>query len=224
MRGREQQFTVFNNVSSSEVSNNLSGSTDSCVGIDFDELENPCLNLQWVVVDESFNGFLELPDSSVCLRGTPYWLGYLNGVPYGTIQSFDFYKQRFKSLFLTPSCVVSEKLENSLSLGVFRGDRLSLLHKSRVTSKIHLWVMKKHWSRLMTVGLPEFPMCPKYSSYFIENHGKIVLSIHHLGSISIYIVGEDQECQKVKYSSMDRSVGGSGCYYVPSLLPVPGFL
>jgi len=46
MRGREQQFTVFNNVSSSEVSNNLSGSTDSCVGIDFDELENPCLNLQ----------------------------------------------------------------------------------------------------------------------------------------------------------------------------------
>ncbi|CAA0192046.1 unnamed protein product [Arabidopsis thaliana] len=122
MRGREQQFTVFNNVSSSEVSNNLSGSTDSCVGIDFDELENPCLNLQ-----------------------------------------------RFKSLFLTPSCVVSEKLENSLSLGVFRGDRLSLLHKSRVTSKIHLWVMKKHWSRLMTVGLPEFPMCPKYSSYFIEN-------------------------------------------------------
>lgn len=37
IRCREQQFTVFNNVSKSEV---------SCVGIDFDELSNPCLNLQ----------------------------------------------------------------------------------------------------------------------------------------------------------------------------------
>lgn len=325
MRGREQQFTVFNNVSSSEVSN-LSSSTVSCVGIDFDELENPCLNLQvfqpistsnilvqnmyhcdglllfimrskkllalnpllkqarwiecgygtdklkdvygyglgyisnqsssshcdyrivrfrcgvcnvgksrievyefssesWrVVVDKSFDGFFELPESSVCLKGTPYWLGYLNGIHYGTVQSFDFSKERFEYLFLPPSCVGSDKVENSLSLGVFRGDRLSLLHKSRVTSKIHLWVMKKHWSRLMKVALPEFSMCPKYSSYFIENNGKLVLSIRHLGSISIYIVGENQECQKVKYSSMEPSIGGSGCYYVPSLLPVPGFL
>ncbi|KAL1202311.1 putative F-box/LRR-repeat/kelch-repeat protein [Cardamine amara subsp. amara] len=172
----------------------------------------------------SFNGFLELPESSVCLRGTPYWLGYIYGKAFATIQSFDFSKERFEPLFLPPSSMGSDKFENSLSLGVFRGDRLSLLHKSRVTSKIHLWVMKKHWSRLMTVALPECYTCIRYSSYFIENNGKLVLFIRHFVSMCTYIAEENQEYQQVVSPSMDPSVRGSGCYDVPSLLPVPGLL
>ncbi|XP_010480436.1 PREDICTED: putative F-box/LRR-repeat/kelch-repeat protein At1g11620 [Camelina sativa] len=175
-----------------------------------------------VVVDQSFEGFFNLPESSVSLRGTPYWLGYLNGKPFTTIQSFDFSKERFESLFLPPSCIESKKLDNSLSLGVFRGDRFSLLHKCRDTNKLHLWVMKKHWSKLMTVSPPEFYMCPKFSSHFVEKNGKLVLSVRGLGYMSIYIVGKNQELQKVKCSSIDPSTGGSCCYYVPSLLPVPG--
>lgn len=77
----------------------------------------------------------------------------------------------------------------------------------------------------MTVTIPELSMFRIYSSYFIENNSKLVLSGHHLEteSLSIYIVGETEECQKVEYSSfMDHRIIG-GCYYVPSLLQVPGF-
>ncbi|EOA37531.1 hypothetical protein CARUB_v10011743mg, partial [Capsella rubella] len=176
-----------------------------------------------VVVDKSFDGFFQEPESSVSVRGTPYWLGYLNGKAFATIQSFDFSKERFASLFLPPSCIGSKNLEKTLSLGVFRGEGFSLLHKPLDTNKIHLWVMKKHWSRLMTVSPPEFYMYPRYTSHFVDNNGKLVLSIS-LGHMSIYIMGENQEFQKVNCCSMDPSVGGSRFYYVPSLLPVPGFL
>lgn len=176
-----------------------------------------------VVVDKSFDGFSEFPESSVCLRGTPYWRGYLNGKTFSTVQSFDFSKERFETLFLPPSTIGSSTLGNSLSLGVFRGEKLSLLHRSRLEGKIHLWVMKKHWSKVMTVALPESAMPFIYSSHFIDRNGKLVLSIREIKSIRIYILGKDDECQNVEYSHTNPSVGGSGCYYVPSLLQVPGF-
>ncbi|CAA7037773.1 unnamed protein product [Microthlaspi erraticum] len=319
MRSREQQFTVFNNVSSSQVSSSLI-STVASLGIDFNELEEPNLNLQiieplastnilvqsmhhcdglllfvlqtnllllnpflkqarsikcgngfdhsvdaygigyisnqstsfkmvrfrcgasdddkdrsrikvydfesdrWrVVADKSFDDFSEFPESSVCLKGTPFWRGYLNGKTFSTIQSFDFSKERFETLFLPPSTIGSSTLGNSLSLGVFRGEKLSLLHRSRLEGKVHLWVMKKHWSKVMTVALPESAMSPRYASYFIDSNGKLVLSIREINSIKIYILGKDVECQNVEYSHVNPSVGGSGCYYVPSLLQVPGF-
>ncbi|CAH2038238.1 unnamed protein product [Thlaspi arvense] len=178
-----------------------------------------------VVADKSFDRFSELPESSVCLRGTPYWIGYLNGKTFSTIQSFDFEKERFETLFLPPSSIGSSKLGNSLALGVFRGDQLSLLHKSRVTGKIHLWVMKKHWSKLMRIAIPEVAMFPKFSSYFIDNNGKLVLLNRGLRSINICIVGKGgDECQNVQCSDLVPSIGGSACYYVPSLLQVPGFV
>ncbi|KAG2300934.1 hypothetical protein Bca4012_008871 [Brassica carinata] len=318
MRGREQQFTVFNDVS---LASDSSGSTVSCVGIDFYELNEPRLNMHafgfppssslfviniyhcdglllcvmtnnllvlnpmlkqerwikygkmdhsidayglgyvssnrpscgnnykmvrfpcgkskdssikvyelkssyWKVVDKSFDGFLEIPESSVCLRGTPYWIGFVKGKTCKTIESFDFSKEGFETLFLPPSANGSSKLENSLSLGVFRGEKLSLLHESRVTGKIQLWVMKKHWSKLMTFSTPESSISPRYSSYFIENNGKLVLSFRGVNYIKVYIAEKDDhhECQNVETLSMDPAlVSGSGCYYTPSLLPVPGF-
>lgn len=43
MRGREKQFTVFNDVT---LASHSSGSTVSCVGIEFDELNEPRLNMR----------------------------------------------------------------------------------------------------------------------------------------------------------------------------------
>ncbi|WZZ83624.1 hypothetical protein YC2023_104196 [Brassica napus] len=45
--------------------------------------------------------------------------------------------------------------------------------------------MKKHWSKLMTVSIPQSLMFPKCSSYFVENNEK------------------DDECQNVENLSMD---------------------
>ncbi|XP_019094519.1 PREDICTED: putative F-box/LRR-repeat/kelch-repeat protein At1g11620 [Camelina sativa] len=183
-----------------------------------------------VVVVKNYIGFSGLPVSSVCLRGTPYWIGYnryLNRTV--SIQSFDFSKERFEPLFkfLHHSSIGPIQWQDSLSLGIFRGDHLSLLHEPRLKGRIHIWVMReKDWSKLMTVAIPQLHKFPKYPSYFIENNGKLVLSVRHFvtRAISIYVVGENQECQKFEcYSSMEPSIGGSGCYYVPSLLLVPGF-
>ncbi|CAH8383895.1 unnamed protein product [Eruca vesicaria subsp. sativa] len=174
----------------------------------------------WKVIDNIFDGFLEFPESTVCLKGIPYWIGYVKGKTCKTIESFDFSKERFETLFLPPSANGSS---NSHSLGVFGGDKLSLLHESHVTGKIQLWVMKKHWSKLMKISTPEFSMCPRYSSYFIEKNGKLVLSIRGRNYIKVYIAEKDDECKNVETLSMDLLISGSGCYYVPSLLPVPGF-
>lgn len=320
MRGREEQFTVFNDVTL--VSHFTDSSTVSCVcvGIDFDDLNEPRLNMHdfepllsssllvknmyhcdglllyvmrtnllvlnpllkqgrwikcgkadhsldayglgyissnqpscgndykmvrfrcgkskdssikvyvyelksdyWKVFDNIFDGFLEWPESNVCLRGTPYWIGYVKGRTCKTIESFDFSKERFETLFLPPSTIGSSRLDNSLSLGVFGGDKLSILHESRASGKIQLWVMKKHWSKLMTISTPESSMFPRYSSYFIEKNGKLVLSIRGINYIKVYIAGKDDECQNVENLCMDHLTSGSGCYYIPSLVPVPGF-
>ncbi|CAN6908083.1 unnamed protein product [Brassica oleracea] len=121
----------------------------------------------------------------VCLRRTPYWIAYVKGKTCKTIKTFDFSKERFEILFLPPTTIESSKLVNSFSLGVFRRDKLSLLHESHVTGKIYLCVMKKHWSKLMTVSIPQSLMFPKCSSYFVENNEK------------------DDECQNVENLSMD---------------------
>ncbi|VVA91001.1 unnamed protein product [Arabis nemorensis] len=151
-----------------------------------------------VIVDKTFDGFYQLPFSSVCLRGTPYWIGYdvYGGTTIST-RSFDFSIERFEPLFLPPSIGLI-KSEDSLFLGIFRGDHLSLLHKSCETSKIHIWVRRNHWSWLMTVDIPGVSMFRIYASYFTENNSKLVVSGRHLKtkSVSIYNVGENEKCQK----------------------------
>lgn len=74
----------------------------------------------------------------------------------------------------------------------------------------------------MTFSTPESSMFPRYSSYFIKNNGKLVLSIRGINYIKVYIVEKDDECKNVENLSMDSLIFGSGCCYVPSLLPVPG--
>ncbi|OAP19560.1 hypothetical protein AXX17_AT1G32170 [Arabidopsis thaliana] len=103
-----------------------------------------------VVVDKTFHGFFRLPLSSVCIRGTPYWIGYNI---YGTvsIQSFDFSKERFETLFESlHHSSIGIQWKDSLSLGIFRGDHLSLLREPHLAAQ-----------------LPKFPI---YPSHFIENN------------------------------------------------------
>ncbi|ESQ46130.1 hypothetical protein EUTSA_v10000539mg [Eutrema salsugineum] len=176
-------------------------------------------------VDENFDGFFSLPLSNVCLKGTPYWLGFIKrGSTIFSIQSFNFLKERFEPVFLPSSFIESIRWGDFLSLGIFRGDHLSLLHQSKLTRKIHFWVKEKqHWNMLMTVVIPELTMFRIYSSYFDENNGKLVICGRHYetGSVSIFTAGESEEFQKFEYRPwMSRTIGG--CYYVPSLLQVPG--
>ncbi|CAL9214583.1 unnamed protein product, partial [Arabidopsis halleri] len=171
-----------------------------------------------VVVDKNFDGFDGFPLSSVCLRGTPYWLGYNKyGNQLMSIQSFDFSKERFEPLILPPPSIGSRNLVKYISLGIFRGDQLSLLLECHETSKLHLWVMKKqHWSRLMTVDVPQFPIYGKYFSSFIERNGRLALFIES-GNISIYIGGENQDFEKIEYfTGLGRTL--SDCSYIQSLL------
>ncbi|EOA36565.1 hypothetical protein CARUB_v10011712mg, partial [Capsella rubella] len=172
-----------------------------------------------VVVDKNFDGFDGSPFSSVCLRGTPYWLGY-NKDGIMSIQSFDFLQERFEPLFLPSPSI---ELENYCSLGIFRGDQLSLLLGCYRTGKIHLWVMKKqHWKTVMTVDVPQYPIFGQYLSSFIERNGRLALFIESQHMISIYIVGENQDYQKIEYLT---GIGPtlSDCCYVQSLLQVPAF-
>ncbi|AAD30261.1 putative F-box/LRR-repeat/kelch-repeat protein [Arabidopsis thaliana] len=176
-----------------------------------------------VVVDTNFGGFDGLPLSSVCLRGTPYWLGYnKSGNELMSIQSFDFSKERFEPLFLPPQSIGSRNLVKYISLGIFRGDQLSLLLECHETCKLHLWVMKKqHWSRLMTVDVPQDAIYGKYFSSFIERNGRLALLIKSR-NISIYIGGENQEFKRFEYFT---GLGPmlSDCCYIQSLLQIPGF-
>ncbi|KAH0866414.1 hypothetical protein HID58_083625 [Brassica napus] len=111
----------------------------------------------------------------VCLRRTPYWIAYVKGKTCKTIKTFDFSKERFEILFLPPTTIESSKLVNSFSLGVLRRDKLSF--------------------KLMTVSIPQSLMFPKCSSYFVENNGKLVLSVCGIKYIKVYIAEKDDECQ-----------------------------
>lgn len=55
----------------------------------------------------------------------------------------------------------------------------------------------------MTVSIPQSLMFPKCSSYFVENNGKLVLSVCCIQYIKVYIAEKDDECQNVENLSMD---------------------
>ncbi|CAF2114284.1 unnamed protein product [Brassica napus] len=200
MRGREQQLTVITEASpdanSSSSLSSSSGFKVSCMGIDFNRLKKPCLNIKvfvprslvkavfecdgllvWVmehnllilnpllrrgtivpvpppccgydycnyayglgypwneVFDKIFDGFFNVPMSSVCFRGTPYWIGICKRGTIYSIQSFDFERECFEPLLLPPTTF---EWGDSLSLGVFKVDYISLLHRSSLTGEIHL--------------------------------------------------------------------------------------
>lgn len=168
--------------------------------------------------------------SSVCFRGTPYWIGICKRGTIYSIQSFDFERECFEPLLLPPTTF---EWGDSLSLGVFKVDYISLLHRSSLTGEIHLWVKKQQWSMMMTVVIPEATMFHMHSSYLIENNSKVVViagshfemagSCHfETKSVTIYVAGENEEFQKVEYRCGTNSII-DGCYYVPSLIKVPGF-
>lgn len=79
------------------------------------------------VFDKSFDGFFNFPMSSVCLRGTAYWIGICTrGISIYSIQSFDFEREWFEPLSLPPTTF---EWGHSLSFGVFKVDYISLLHQ-----------------------------------------------------------------------------------------------
>lgn len=99
---------------------------------------------------------------------------------------------------------------HSLSLRVLKVDYISLLHQSSSTGEIHLWVKQQQWDMMMTVVIPE--LFHMYSCYLIENNSKLVISGSHFEtkSVTTYIVGENEEFQKVQYRSGRNSIIG-GC-------------
>ncbi|CAN7019598.1 unnamed protein product [Brassica oleracea var. botrytis] len=124
-----------------------------------------------------------------------------------------------------------------LSLGVFKGDRFSVLKQCHVTKKIEIWVTKNKvnvedgndvvWMNFMILLIPNIPRLvqaePYYyrqPSYFIDDKRLVVCSCDENGQAWIYVLGENKLISKVQ---LDSVVGfwPSHCTYFPSLVPVP---
>ncbi|KAG7537212.1 F-box domain [Arabidopsis suecica] len=124
-------------------------------------------------------------------------------------------------------------LKDALVLGVFKGDRLSLLKQCHKTKKIEIWVTKYKvntnlaredvkWINFMEVSSPNLPSLVYYSqpSYFIEDKRLVVCSWDKIGRAWIYVLGENKLISK---SHIDYVVDPwpFHCSFIPSLVPVP---
>ncbi|CAA0361596.1 unnamed protein product [Arabidopsis thaliana] len=124
---------------------------------------------------------------------------------------------------------------DALVLGVFRGDRFSLLKQCMVTKKIEVFVTENKinhengddvvWKNFMTFSSPNLPdlvETVKFSnpSYFIEDKRLVVCSRDNTGHAWIYILGDSKLISKTRVDGV-VDPWPLHCSFVPSLVPVP---
>ncbi|CAH8278989.1 unnamed protein product [Arabidopsis lyrata] len=169
---------------------------------------------------------------SVSLNGTLYWVAIEKTHKSFHLACFDFSRGKFIKGRNLP-CEKTNSLKDALVLGVFKGDRLSLLKQCHKTKKIEIWVTKYkvntnlaredvEWINFMEVSSPNFPSLVYYSqpSYFIEDKRLVVCSWDKIGRAWIYVLGENKLISK---SHIDYVVDPwpFHCTFIPSLVPVP---
>ncbi|CAH2076312.1 unnamed protein product [Thlaspi arvense] len=170
-------------------------------------------------------------ETGVALNGTLYWVAFLGNKETLSLLCFDFSRELF-SRFCALPCGMSHD-DDAVVLGVFKGDRLSLLKQCYKTKKIEIWVTSSKidvgggadviWTSFMSI--PDFPGLFQTEtncepSYFIEDKRLVVCSCDKTGKAWIYVAGENKLISKVQ---LDSVVGHwpLHCTYCPSLVPVP---
>ncbi|CAA7051578.1 unnamed protein product [Microthlaspi erraticum] len=168
-------------------------------------------------------------DSIVSLNGNLYWISYHS--PEYSIRSFDFSEETFKTFCLLPASS-EEDFGYTQVLGVFEGDRFSVLRQSYLTGKIEILVTKQNierkavvWINLMTVSIPNLPRLQQkclacQPSYFVDNKKKLfVCTCDEAGNACIYIVERDV-FKKIPIESV-VDLWPSHLTYIPSFVPIP---
>ncbi|KAL0710762.1 hypothetical protein Bca4012_017740 [Brassica carinata] len=171
--------------------------------------------------------------SGVLLNGTLFWIVFSDEAdPLYHIDTFDFSREGFYRFCDLP-CRRNHP-HDALVLGLFKGDRFSVLKRCNVTKKIEIWVTENKvekgagvvWMILMTFSIPNFPCLAQTSyihqpSYFIDNNKRLVVcSCDETGNAWIYVMAENKLISKVQISSVVDS-WPLHCTYFPSLIPVP---
>ncbi|CAL9222897.1 unnamed protein product, partial [Arabidopsis halleri] len=175
-------------------------------------------------------------ESVVSLNGTFYWVcSHDETVPLCYhIRKFDFSSGLFIRFCDLP-CGRNHHDSEALVLGVFRGDRFSLLKQCMVTKKIEIWVTEKKinhedgddvvWMNFMTFSSPNLPdlvetVTYTKPSYFIQDKRLVVCSCDNTGHAWIYILGDNKLISKTRIDCV-VDPWPLHCTFVPSLVPVP---
>lgn len=174
------------------------------------------------------------------LKGNMYWISKWNRKPDIFIQSFNFSTETFEPLCTT--LPFEYRVYDVLALSAFRGDNLSLLHQSKETSKIEVWVTNKvkngmsiSWTKFFSVTRSDLPVLVaseniSYPVHFIDKNNRIVVCCEEVladrrnVAVNIYVIGEDEI--KSQDEIEQHQIGFSWPYisgyaYLPSLVPVP---
>ncbi|KAG7577459.1 hypothetical protein ISN45_Aa03g017360, partial [Arabidopsis thaliana x Arabidopsis arenosa] len=143
---------------------------------------------------------------SVSLNGNLYWRTRIPHTLDFYIRSFDFSRDIFKHFCLLPCR--ENHFRDQLVLGVYKGDRLSLLKQCYVTRSIDIWVTKKSidsnnngtdevvWIKLLTLPTSNLPNLYNKCygiSYFIYDKTTLIMCCGEDdgGTAFIYIVRRD---------------------------------
>ncbi|KAG7579143.1 Galactose oxidase/kelch beta-propeller [Arabidopsis thaliana x Arabidopsis arenosa] len=172
--------------------------------------------------------------SVVSLNGTLYWVSFYDmNDPLCYVTKFDFSSGLFIRFCDLP-CGRNHHDSEALVLGVFRGDRFSLLKQCMVTKKIEIWVTENKinengtdvvWMNFMTFSSPNLPdlvetVTYTEPSYFIEDKRLVVCSCDNTGHAWIYILGDNKLICKNRIDCV-VDPWPLHCTFVPSLVPVP---
>ncbi|EFH60108.1 hypothetical protein ARALYDRAFT_319461 [Arabidopsis lyrata subsp. lyrata] len=184
----------------------------------------------WIDHDpEPGNGGSIYIESVVSLNGTLYWVcsHYETDPLCYHIRKFDFSSGLFIRFCDLP-CGRNHD-GDALVLGIFRGDRFSLLKQCMVTKKIDIWVTENKinengadvvWMNFMNFSSPNLPDLYSKPSYFIEDKRLVVCSCDDTGRAWIYILGDNKLISKFHiYCVVDPCL--LHCTFIPSLVPVP---
>ncbi|KAG7583832.1 F-box associated interaction domain [Arabidopsis suecica] len=173
-------------------------------------------------------------EKAVSLNGTLYWVCFCDKTDP---MCYRIYKFGFSSGIWESFCNLPcgrNHDGDALVLGVFRGDRFSLLKQCMVTKKIEIWVTENKinengadvvWMNFMTFlspNLPDLVETVNYSepSYFIEGKRLVVCSCDNTGHAWIYILGDNKLISKTRIDCVVDTLP-LHCTFVPSLVAVP---
>ncbi|AEE76506.1 F-box and associated interaction domains-containing protein [Arabidopsis thaliana] len=193
----------------------------------------------WKTFKVSLDWHVVLRCKGLSLKGNMYWIAKWNRKPDIFIQSFNFSTETFEPLCSLP---VRYDVHNVVALSAFKGDNLSLLHQSKETSKIDVWVTNKVkngvsilWTKLFSVTRPDLPVLLafenlSYPVHFIDKNNRIVVCCEEVladkrnVAVNIYVIGEDEIKSQDEIEQHQLGFSWpfiSGYTYLPSLVPVP---
>jgi len=173
--------------------------------------------------------------TAVCLNGNLYWVCFREKTDP---LCYHIHKFGFSNRIWVRFCNLPFGRNHdgdALVLGVFRGDRFSLLKQCMVTKKIEVFVTENKinhengddvvWKNFMAFSSPNLPdlvETVKFSnpSYFIEDKRLVVCSRDSTGHAWIYILGDNKLISKTRIDCV-VDPWPLHCTFTPSLVPVP---